>query len=198
MLEGALIAGVCLAQAQPPVEVEQGLPTFGVTVVAPYGFCGRIFALREGVSSGSFPTPPSPIATPGTGRYMGPELGNIGMQADCSSRLPDFRKLEPLGHIYTRQLNVPPRDFKAGFPGVTGVFEWFGIEYTARFWIETPGKYAFNLLSDDGSALYIDEKRVIDNDCMHRRLRSVGMCVWRAGFTTCAWSIFRVHVTRSR
>lgn len=50
---------------------------------------------------------------------------------------------------------------------MTGRFEWFAIDYTTRFWIEKPGKYSFMLLSDDGSAMYIDERRVIDNDCMH-------------------------------
>jgi hypothetical protein len=57
---------------------------------------------------------------------------------------------------------------------VTGRFEWFAIDYSARFWIEKPGKYSFELLSDDGSALYIDERRVVDNDCMHAPISARG------------------------
>jgi hypothetical protein len=43
------------------------------------------------------------------------------------------------------------RSFDEGFPGVTDRFEWFAIDYTARFWVSEPGKYRFALASDDGS-----------------------------------------------
>jgi hypothetical protein len=33
--------------------------------------------------------------------------------------------MKPKGIIYTHSLNVPPTDFKEGFPGVTKQFEWF-------------------------------------------------------------------------
>jgi hypothetical protein len=84
-----------------------------------------------------------------------------------SRKLPDFRKLEPVGTIYTSSLNVPPRNFSEGFPGVTRRIEWFAIDYTGRFWIEKPDEYRFSLESDDGSRLYIDDKLVIDNDGVH-------------------------------
>jgi hypothetical protein len=75
--------------------------------------------------------------------------------------------MKPRGTIYTRSLNVPPRDFREGFPGVTKRFEWFAIDYTGKFWIERPGDYEFSLLSDDGSMLYIDDRMIIDNGKMH-------------------------------
>ena len=84
-----------------------------------------------------------------------------------SSRLPDFAKKKPVGSIYTTVLNVPPQDFQVGFPGVTKRFEWFAIDYTGRFWIERPGVYQFQLTSDDGSKLYIDDEVVVDNDGQH-------------------------------
>ena len=84
-----------------------------------------------------------------------------------TQRLPDFARLKPVGTIYTTSLDVPPQDFKQGFPGVTKRFEWFAIDYTGRFWIETPGLYRFALLSDDGSKLYVDDQLVIDNDGQH-------------------------------
>jgi len=36
-----------------------------------------------------------------------------------SQHLPNFAKLKSRGTIYTASLNVPPRDFREGFPGVT-------------------------------------------------------------------------------
>jgi hypothetical protein len=91
-----------------------------------------------------------------------------------SQRLPDFHKLKPAGAIYTSALNVPTQSFRAGFPGVTKRFEWFAIDYSARFWIETPGVYRFALVSDDGSRLYIDDREVIDNDGIHPAERRAG------------------------
>ncbi len=81
--------------------------------------------------------------------------------------VPNFKKLKPIGTIYTQQLAIQPRSFSEGFPGVTDVFEWFAIDYTGRFWIEAPGEYLFFLTSDDGSRLYIDGKKVVDNDGTH-------------------------------
>ena len=81
--------------------------------------------------------------------------------------LPDFSRLEPMGAIWTSSLNIPPRHFRSGFPGVTNRFEWFAINYTGRFWIEKPGMYYFALKSDDGSRLWIDDEEIIDNDCQH-------------------------------
>jgi len=81
--------------------------------------------------------------------------------------LPDFRKMKPRGTIYTTSLNVPPQDFREGFPGVTKRTEWFAIDYTGRFWIERPGNYNWLLTSDDGAKLYIDDALVIDQDGVH-------------------------------
>lgn len=84
-----------------------------------------------------------------------------------SEYLPDFRWLKPLGVIYTSTLNVPTRNFREGFPGVTDRLEWFGIDYSAQFWIEKPGTYRFELTSDDGSRLYIDDRLVVNDDGLH-------------------------------
>ena len=91
-----------------------------------------------------------------------------------SKRLPDFEKLKPSGAIYTSSLDIPPQNFKQGFPGVTKRAEWFAIDYTGRFWIENPGSYTFSLLSDDGARLYMDDLLVIDNDGTHPPLEKRG------------------------
>ncbi len=84
-----------------------------------------------------------------------------------SNRLPDFGRLKPVGTIYSASLNIPPQDFRQGFPGVTKRFEWFAIDYTGRFWIEHAGKYTFVLTSDDGARLYLDGQPIVDNDGQH-------------------------------
>jgi hypothetical protein len=109
-----------------------------------------------------------PVATFGTTTVLPAGLcGVIYHIHRNSNRLPDFTKLKPAGRIYTSSLNVPPQDFKQGFPGVTRRNEWFAIDYTGRFWVDKPGAYTFILTSDDGARLYIDDRIVVDNDGMH-------------------------------
>jgi hypothetical protein len=105
-----------------------------------------------------------------------------------TSRLPDFKKMKPIGTIYTSELNIPPQDFQQGFPGVTKKFEWFAIDYTGRFWIAKPGVYRFALTSDDGARLYIDDALVVDNDGAHPPTTAT------AG-TTLAGGIHRIRVS---
>jgi hypothetical protein len=83
--------------------------------------------------------------------------------------LPDFEHdpVQRVGEVWTEALNIPPRHWRLGFPGLTGRFEWFAIDYNGHFWIEKPGRYTFALLSDDGSRLFLDDIPIIDNDCQH-------------------------------
>ncbi len=98
-----------------------------------------------------------------------------------TAKLPNFRKLKPVGTIYTASLNIPPQDFRAGFPGVTKRFEWFAIDYAGRFWIDKPGDYRFVLTSDDGATLSIDDELVVDNDGTHPPRDETGSVTLSAG-----------------
>lgn len=93
--------------------------------------------------------------------------GDIYFLKAQSTSLPDFDKMNPVGSIYAKELNIPTRSFQEGFPGVTDRFEWFGIDYNGLFYLPKAGRYRFRLTSDDGSQLFIDEKLVIDNDGLH-------------------------------
>ena len=74
---------------------------------------------------------------------------------------------ESLIVLYAGKIDIPPRNFSEGFPGLADIFEWFGIQYRGTIAIQEPGLYNFRLLSDDGSKLYIDSNLVIDNDGTH-------------------------------
>src|SRR5690348_10564986 len=92
-----------------------------------------------------------------------------------TSHLPDFGKMKAKGMIYTTSLNIPAQAFDQGFPGVTKRFEWFAIDYSGKFWVSKPGSYSFQLTSDDGSKLFVDDALVIDNDGVHSPQDRSGM-----------------------
>src|SRR5688572_32220865 len=93
--------------------------------------------------------------------------GEIFLLTGGTTKLPDFDTLKPVGTIYTPAINVAPQSWDAGFPGVTDRFEWFGIVYRGNFKPGSPGLYRFQLLSDDGSKLFIDDSLIINNDGIH-------------------------------
>ncbi len=101
-----------------------------------------------------------------------------------ASAIPDFWNLDPIGSIYTNALNVQDQDVTGaiGIPGVSRSVMWFGIDYYGEFYITKPGEYKFDLESDDGSRLEIDNQRFIDNDELHpaaSKTASVNLAVGR-------------------
>ena len=129
------------------------------------GLCLAAFA-QETTSE----DPSLPVSTFGTTVVVpGGLLGEVYLVPEHTTVLPDFAAggLERVGQVWTDVLNIPPRHWRSGFPGLTERYEWFAIDYSGRFWIEKPGRYTFALLSDDGSRLSLDDVPVIDNDCMH-------------------------------
>jgi len=129
--------------------------------------------------------------------YLSGLTGQIYAIKENSKKLPDFKKLKPIGTVYTYSLAIQPRDFSEGFPGLPDRVEWFAIEYTGRFWIEKPGLHRFFLTSDDGSQLYIDGKRIINNDGLHAPAELAGIVDLKPGIHEMRVSYFqgpRQHV----
>ena len=123
--------------------------------------------------------------------------GDIYLLSPQTQKLPNFSKLTPVGSIYTPYLCVPARSFDEGFPGVTDRFEWFAIDYKGRFWVSQPGRYRFSLASDDGAILYIDDKKIIDNDRQHPVQEKFGSVPLKTGVHHIRVSYFqgpRFHV----
>jgi PA14 domain len=94
--------------------------------------------------------------------------GDVYELPQTTTFLPqDFKTLNAVGAIYADSLSVPERILPQGIPGSTPRSDWFGVDYYGEFWITKPGKYEFVLSADDGADLYIDERRIIDDDGIH-------------------------------
>jgi hypothetical protein len=117
----------------------------------------------------------------GVGRMDHALRGEIYLLPSGAAKLPDFRALKPIGAVHVRALNVPDQDWRSGFPGVTGRFEWFAVDYTGRFSVPNGGLYSFALTSDDGSRLLIDGKGVVDNDGVHGSRTATGQAQLAGG-----------------
>jgi hypothetical protein len=105
-----------------------------------------------------------------TGRLVSNMLeGRVYQLETGTSELPHsmHKDYQSLIVLYTRKLDIPPRNFMEGFPGLENVFEWFGVQYRGMITIRESGQYNFRLLSDDGSKLFVDSNLVIDNDGTH-------------------------------
>lgn len=94
-------------------------------------------------------------------------VGNVYPLPPDTPSLPDFSQLTPVSRVVMGQVDIPERRFQTGFPGVADLYEWFGVQLRGQIIIPSDGSYDFNLVSDDGSRLFIDGQEVIDNDGLH-------------------------------
>jgi hypothetical protein len=96
--------------------------------------------------------------------------GDVYDLSQGASALPDFWNMDPVGSIYTDKLEVWDQDIYLadGIPGATHNNLWFGIDYYGEFYVTKPGEYVFDLQSDDGAKLEIDNQTVIDEDGIHQ------------------------------
>ena len=103
-------------------------------------------------------------------------IGQVYVPGIRIERMPDFGALTPIHTFITANLDVPIREYTKGFPtpGRQIVVENFAIRFRGVLAVDTPGRYNFWLLSDDGSRLYINDTLVIDNDGIHGITRSKG------------------------
>ena len=92
---------------------------------------------------------------------------NVYQLAPNTPKLPDLSTMTPLSTILAPNLDVPLRSYTSGFPGVPNLLEWFAIRFEGKIDIPSDGIYYFRLTSDDGSNLYINDTKIVDNDGVH-------------------------------
>jgi hypothetical protein len=138
-----------------------------------------VFALLVPWTTGVLAQPARQGESAQGGEYM--FHGTVYYLPDSTASLPDFTRLQPAGTVASQRLEVEPRWFDQGFPGVPNRTEWFAIDYRADFRVTREGLYRFDLLSDDGSRLYVDGELVVDNDGMHDPMSIEGSLMLAAG-----------------
>jgi hypothetical protein len=96
----------------------------------------------------------------------------------------EFGKFDPVASLYTNTLNVPVQDITrmGGIPGITHSSVWFGVDYYGKFYVTRPGEYFFELQSDDGSRLEIDNRLLIDMDGQHSVTKQTATTTLSAGW----------------
>lgn len=91
-----------------------------------------------------------------------------------NTSLPEVLKNNtPVGNFVLANLSVPDSQSSQGFPGmpsnlqsIVGL-EGYALDCYAYLNVTTSGEHTFKLLSDDGSALFINGQLVIDNQGLH-------------------------------
>ena len=110
-------------------------------------------------------------------------VGQVYIPRSPITKMPNFNHLVSTYTFVTANLNVPTRNYTQGFPAPQkqSVVENFAIRFRAELEIKTPGIYTFELHSDDGSQLYIDDVLVVDNDGVHPTIGRRGRMLLTTG-----------------
>ena len=95
---------------------------------------------------------------------------------------------EPLlKNIEMESLNIPNSNDYRNIFGISRNFA-YGVIFTSRLKVEESGSYEIRLTSDDGSILWIDDYKVIDNDLPHgMRLKTDTVGLFNRVYTIRIW-----------
>lgn len=121
--------------------------------------------------------------------FGGPKVGGLNALRGLVYFMPpntfqliDTSGQKPVTVLYTTRLDIAPRSWKSGFPGVPGGRnEWFQIVYEGEIATARAGAHGFELHSDDGSKLFIDDQLVVTNDGRHEPQTASGVATLKPG-----------------
>ncbi|PHN07403.1 OmpA family protein [Flavilitoribacter nigricans] len=108
----------------------------------------------------------------------------------------DILKLPVVDTIHWDRIDFPDSDIKeTPFPGVN-LTQGFGIIFTGTVKIPKTGWYQFATKSDDGTILWIDGQKIVDNDKDHRMRLRVDSVALRAGTYPVRLWYYQAYPTR--
>ena len=104
----------------------------------------------------------------GNGTTSGGDFeGRVFFVPDGTKAVPDVTGQVPSLVLYTKQINISPRAFTDGFPGVSTQTTNFAIRYEGNFNASSAGNYTLRVLASDGALVYVDSDKWIDVDGVH-------------------------------
>lgn len=149
-------------------------------------------ALADG--GATIPTTPPVVPPAGAVAITGPTDFGVGT-ADATTQwqgtvffvnaettaFPDVNTAKASATLYTKELNIAPKAFTAGFPGVDAArTKWFAIRYQGPLVVTTEADYTLRLVADDGAQLRIDATQasastppIVDNNGVKQKEASV-------------------------
>jgi hypothetical protein len=138
-------------------------------------FCHAILVLlgTHGVLSAAEPKKINGPVFGGPTPIPGALRGSVYRLPRDTGALPNFATFKPVGTVYTTKLDYPLQNYGD---------EWFGIEYTGRFYVTAPGDYYFQLTVDDGAEVIIDGKTIVTIDGVHPVRTEEGRARLKAGW----------------
>ena len=107
---------------------------------------------------------PEPTPTPEPEEPTGKNGVNYNYYQGEWTNLPDFSKLQAVKSGLVSNFTLSPRNRE----------EYFGFEFSAYIQIDTDGTYTFYTTSDDGSELFINNQKIVDNDGLHGAVEKSG------------------------
>lgn len=107
--------------------------------------------------------------------------GHAYVIPETTTKMPDLGSMIPFATLFTDSFNIRAAAFSGGFPGALVQEEWFAIRYEGNFNVPASATVQFKLESDDGAVLYVDGKKIIDNDGLHTAKTATGQSELRAG-----------------
>lgn len=112
------------------------------------------------------------VHDPNPGSSIAPGLLYEYYETGALTQLPDFDTLTPTATGSISNFSLSPASATSRF----------AFRFVGRLEIQVPGEYTFYTTSDDGSQLFINGARVVDNDGLHGNQTRSGSVTLAAGF----------------